>query len=228
MRSSGGPLPRVREKPPRREGGRSRRRSTPARAGKTRFGSGALAPVTVHSRACGKNGSRVSPELRSMGPLPRVREKPDTEQRRLYDTGSTPARAGKTAENRWWLPVGWVHSRACGKNAQLGGTTAADVGPLPRVREKRRRQLGEDTPNRSTPARAGKTINRQTLYSPPRVHSRACGKNLPAPCGGGFGAWSTPARAGKTSSCSTQAGGPQVHSRACGKNHHRVSVIHLA
>ncbi len=91
-----GPLPRVREKLAVGLILLRELRSTPARAGKTPASDQKSRECSVHSRACGKNGSMRDRRILVFGPLPRVREKREKVGDHAPKSRSTPARAGKT------------------------------------------------------------------------------------------------------------------------------------
>ena len=150
---------------------------TPACAGKT------LVPKLMHvdewdhPRVCGKNAAlRIRPNVLAGSP-PRVREKRQIVTFNLPNAGITPACAGKTVCQHFWLKNIWDHPRVCGKNALNTINDVGTFGSPPRVREKRWSRPRFQSWYGITPACAGKTKRRQIYFLSLWDHPRVCGKN---------------------------------------------------
>ena len=130
---------------------------TPACAGKTPWVFGSTWLVKDHPRMCGEN--RLVLELRrlALGSPPHVRGKLDKIGAINFNSGITPACAGKT----WWecrcASFYGDHPRMCGENVILKTKSLTNPGSPPHVRGKLLwRVLCNGSP-RITPACAGKT-----------------------------------------------------------------------
>ena len=213
-------------------------RITPARAGKTNSGSATAEYRRDHPRACGENYNDDPKSCGDEGSPPRVRGKLADLEIALWLAGITPARAGKTGQEKHREPADEDHPRACGENAATVYVSPGTMGSPPRVRGK----PGETEPLRSlgriTPARAGKTGLQHVPARKGRDHPRACGENhvdqRPRPAGMGSpprvrgkhddpvelvaAAGITPARAGKTWIHRPLYERWRDHPRACGEN----------
>ena len=135
----------------------SRKRITPARAGKTRPLFHYAHHLADHPRACGKDPTDPGQAPSAAGSPPRVRERPRLDYRTGYNVRITPARAGKTPQEPSGMATGQDHPRACGKDSPLEGLLGSCIGSPPRVRERHDLMLEFDVSNGITPARAGKT-----------------------------------------------------------------------
>ena len=109
---------------------------TPACAGKTILFTDKASLLQDHSRVCGKNGAKNLTGMKTVGSLPRVREKHYYCFEFIFCHRITPACAGKTLECYHVCLQHWDHSRVCGKNKKFGQLYRTWLGSLPRVREK--------------------------------------------------------------------------------------------
>ena len=75
----------------------------------------------------------------------------------VFETGITPACAGKTIKRIQASVFAWDHPRVCGKNSNGDIIAMPYPGLPPRVREKRVQTTIGLYPSRITPACAGKT-----------------------------------------------------------------------
>ena len=134
-RSSLGSPPQVRGKLRLRGQQTMRTGITPAGAGKTacrRF-----PPVCYrdHPRRCGENSADRNSLLPVVGSPPQVRGKLEFENRLPFESGITPAGAGKTRQPPLNSRSRWDHPRRCGENlgkrignAVFSGITPAGAG----------------------------------------------------------------------------------------------------
>ena len=220
-------------------------RITPACAGKTVLFSSLNSCMRDHPRVCGKNSLTKTIDVPRTGSPPRVREKPFLGRTHISEIGITPACAGKTIY--WWPSFldRRDHPRVCGKNTCACELPPACVGSPPRVREKLVFEDGAWSPDRITPACAGKTQNIKSASREVEDHPRVCGKNkswhwqpyLPAgspprvrekqgPKGDqGIPGGITPACAGKTTSDEYRKQKQRDHPRVCGKNFNFITQI---
>ena len=152
-----GSPPRVREKRARGHLKNSRRRITPASAGKTQIDLIPYFHAQDHPRECGKNWSSSTGRSASGGSPPRVREKLVLLVVIIKSLRITPASAGKTS---CVLSSGLRdrdHPRMCGKNHKANTSICVCLGSPPRVREKLISSNSSSRNTRITPACAGKT-----------------------------------------------------------------------
>ena len=135
----------------------TRRRITPACAGKTLRPSCLSSAMEDHPRVCGENQHVPLPKVVAAGSPPRVRGKRNAAVRQPEIRGITPACAGKTgSQKRKGLVIG-DHPRVCGENLRILFAAAAIAGSPPRVRGKHKHDLSAIQGKRITPACAGKT-----------------------------------------------------------------------
>ena len=128
-----------------------------------------------------------------------MRGKPLRLQRKRGESGITPACAGKTLTVVAMALVAEDHPRVCGENAACDNRGARGVGSPPRVRGKRRHGSGTKSPERITPACAGKTHRDLVCLFVAEDHPRVCGEN-------GFPGVTSSARAGSP---------PRVRGKPC-------------
>ena len=214
-----GSSPRVRGKRPARCATAHAGGLIPARAGKTGPSSRIRLPGPAHPRACGENPNSLASACGAVGSSPRVRGKPDGEDRRGRRRGLIPARAGKTPRALPLPAAREAHPRACGENANLLIRESWERGSSPRVRGKRHLVPDLDADPGLIPARAGKTLVLGTHLmrhwgSSPRVRGKPGDGRQSIPL-----ARLIPARAGKTPPSPTMNLGEGAHPRACGENH---------
>ena len=135
-RPSSGSPPRVRGKRPASHARTTRRRITPACAGKTSLDTVQRVVREDHPRVCGENGAQSIGSAMQRGSPPRVRGKlsESAPPRRL--SRITPACAGKTGFLVVAAHGSKDHPRVCGENLRGRGTPLQAVGSPPRVRGK--------------------------------------------------------------------------------------------
>ena len=92
----GGSPPRMRGKPHRQQFFSFLLRITPADAGKTNPNPRGRSVGEDHPRGCGENSPEVKAEVRKIGSPPRMRGKRRGSRTPAFDSGITPADAGKT------------------------------------------------------------------------------------------------------------------------------------
>ena len=113
---------------------------TPACAGKTPWVFGSTWLVKDHPRMCGEN--RLVLELRrlALGSPPHVRGKLDKIGAINFNSGITPACAGKTEQHQPKSVSAWDHPRMCGENLVGVSLCLFLWGSPPHVRGKRHSQ----------------------------------------------------------------------------------------
>ena len=89
----------------------------------------------------------------------------------------TPARAGKTHSIFSPASSSRDHPRSCGKDPIKHKGKRLLTGSPPLVRERLPDSTPDNTDDRITPARAGKTILIHRSYLPHQDHPRSCGKD---------------------------------------------------
>ena len=95
----------------------------------------------------------------------------------VFETGITPACAGKTYIQQFQFKEYEDHPRVCGKNSSMANITPFKPGSPPRVREKQRIKVTVSHADRITPACAGKTACSCNRLARSQDHPRMCGKN---------------------------------------------------
>ena len=135
----------------------SRRRITPADAGKT--------------------GGHVATVRDGVGSPPRMRGKPAVDSPKKIARRITPADAGKTAARTATADTGWDHPRGCGENQSLLLIHEHRVGSPPRMRGKPELSRQHRRKGRITPADAGKTVFGTDRRTAAEDHPRGCGEN---------------------------------------------------
>ena len=135
-RAALGSPPQVRGKPVLRNASTSRRRITPAGAGKTRRFRCFPAPPEDHPRRCGENKGDCTLLARHSGSPPQVRGKHVTLWAVYARTRITPAGAGKTAEVVDLAHYLEDHPRRCGENSPRMPMPETAWGSPPQVRGK--------------------------------------------------------------------------------------------
>ena len=175
-----GSPPRVRGKQLSQTRRKSKKRITPARAGKTPDIAGFKNTLWDHPRACGENVPALRVVQVADGSPPRVRGKPFRPPPAAPPRRITPARAGKT-HTRYICDTALAdHPRACGENLMYYCMECGAEGSPPRVRGKRQPLLSHVRGERITPARAGKTWITIAVERRREDHPRACGENFHA------------------------------------------------
>ena len=94
----------------------------------------------------------------------------------LLYIGITPACAGKS--HRWRRPgtLLWDHPRVCGEKGRISKHPLSPTGSPPRVRGKGYSDIRILTPQRITPACAGKSFRAKLPILSIRDHPRVCGE----------------------------------------------------
>ena len=151
-------------------------RITPAHAGKSRILTCNEAAEKDHPRACGEKFSGTRLCYRRVGSPPRMRGKAMFWSRNHSFQRITPAHAGKSRQNRAYLPTGQDHPRACGEKNTKQPMELVKGGSPPRMRGKAvHRDIFFCTLG-ITPAHAGKRADRFCCWSAAGDHPRACGE----------------------------------------------------
>ena len=195
-----------------------------------------------HPRRCGENFCVFMCPPYVYGSPPQVRGKHDLIESGFANNGITPAGAGKTPPHAPVRTRIGDHPRRCGENYFVKPAALRAIGSPPQVRGKRKVSFRKSKALRITPAGAGKTLNKSSIYSKSQDHPRRCGENLtkvnvhtsllgsppqvrgkPA-CrrGSVFLSWITPAGAGKTATVLLAFKAAWDHPRRCGENRAEV------
>ena len=137
---------------------------TPACAGKTDYAQALPASSEDHPRVCGENP--VANKLHDIfrGSPPRVRGKRTDYVLRIEHRRITPACAGKTVPFVKQRKCKEDHPRVCGENWIIARKVTIRPGSPPRVRGKLFCLTPTSPQIGITPACAGKTWKRRTLY----------------------------------------------------------------
>ena len=106
-----------------------------------------------------------------------MRERPAELGGPLVSPRITPARAGKTSSARRFSISAWDYPRSCGKDPIYRYCLFPGLGSPPLVRERQFDKAYKRFHIRITPARAGKTFNRQWKSYSVWDHPRSCGKD---------------------------------------------------
>ena len=112
------------------------------------------------------------------GSPPLARERLDPRTTRWVSARITPARAGKTAEEKVQKLLDRDHPRSRGKDLYIGHQSSRLGGSPPLARERRCHAHPMAFPPGITPARAGKTRPCQSFRAPPGDHPRSRGKDI--------------------------------------------------
>ena len=211
-------------------------RSTPARAGTTRCWPAGGSSRTVHPRSRGDHVFILNVQVVHRGPPPLARGPRDELDETKAMLGSTPARAGTTRTGPRRTQPGSVHPRSRGDHGIDVCWVEEAEGPPPLARGPHLSVLAGTDWIRSTPARAGTTIELDDKIHSLGVHPRSRGDHVvvdhrqhrvrgPPPLARGPPGrgpplddawWSTPARAGTTSLSGSQSDPTRVHPRSRG------------
>ena len=172
------------------------------------------------------------------GSPPRMRGKLEFENLLPFESGITPADAGKTLFRRQRVAGHEDHPRGCGENSCPHPTSQKARGSPPRMRGKPASSTMRFALARITPADAGKTARSGRMHRWKRDHPRGCGENKslsvvkhppygspprmrgkPIDAAGDLIAGRiTPADAGKTQCWKPSLTATQDHPRGCGEN----------
>ena len=131
---------------------------TPAYAGKTRTVSSSRRRCWDHPRVCGENMVKSEHSVPPTGSPPRMRGKPENNDRTKTLPGITPAYAGKTYYRHDHRRHQWDHPRVCGENCQKPYHAETELGSPPRMRGKLNADARRVELVRITTAYAGKTL----------------------------------------------------------------------
>ena len=172
-----GPPPLARGERMRRGLGGGRVRTTPARAGRTTNHERGNQHGPDHPRSRGENdGGGVLISARD-GPPPLARGEPAADRTPPRGCRTTPARAGRTA-TLWTTPdPGSDHPRSRGENTACTPRPWPPSGPPPLARGELPARLAPDEPQRTTPARAGRTACVSSAATCGSDHPRSRGEN---------------------------------------------------
>src|SRR5690606_19676504 len=154
------------------------RRTTPARAGRTRGGPGRPPAPSDHPRSRGENHGCWSCQFRGNGPPPLARGEP---WRLLFEAGpprTTPARAGRTAS----ATTATTRPSTLSFETDAGDgfrdrTASRAVGPPPLARGEPRLLVVSIQRQRTTPACAGRTMASPVRGGAATDHPRSRGEN---------------------------------------------------
>ena len=138
IRNIAGSPPLVRERHRRPRNKSTRRRITPARAGKTGPFGKRIGITWDHPRSCGKDSSSARCRRQLYGSPPLVRERHPPWPLPRAPVGITPARAGKTKSRLPFALTIQDHPRSCGKDYHPPSRLPSTSGSPPLVRERRR------------------------------------------------------------------------------------------
>ena len=152
-------------------------RLIPACAGKTSVSEKCGSCAAAHPRVCGENVAWSSRAMMPSGSSPRVRGKPISTYRDLYNARLIPACAGKTQQRSSIWTTRTAHPRVCGENRQSPSWMDAAWGSSPRVRGKRAWWPRPSNHRRLIPACAGKTFPQRAEARSQWAHPRVCGEN---------------------------------------------------
>ncbi len=235
-----GPPPRARGAPAATPARPGLAGTTPACAGSTPARTRASVSTRDHPRVRGEhhrvNAARVSPG----GPPPRARGALLVPLRCRLERGTTPACAGSTSPPPGSARAFWDHPRVRGEHYL--GPCGADLslGPPPRARGARARDVARDAPVGTTPACAGSTTTSSRPASPSGDHPRVRGEHdhsvirsasVPGPPPRARGApyleRGTPHVAGTTPACAGSTAPRRPGARSPG-DHPRVRGEHLS
>ena len=109
---------------------------TPADAGKTFQSYLAQNTGKDHPRGCGENYSPIDIFSSTRGSPPRMRGKLEFENQLSFESGITPADAGKTARASRGRQTKQDHPRGCGENSDKDLLNFFKSGSPPRMRGK--------------------------------------------------------------------------------------------
>ena len=132
-------------------------RITPACAGKSLDDILYLPQLRDHPRVCGEKWLEVQKTMLEMGSPPRVRGKGEECGEVHFQTGITPACAGKSSSALSLPPPLRDHPRVCGEKEKLQSCDDFLLGSPPRVRGKVVDEYLAILLDRITPACAGKS-----------------------------------------------------------------------
>ena len=149
---------------------------TPAYAGK-RFVFHFVPPLFWdHPRVCGEKLAGRCPAPAGLGSPPRMRGKVSRLRYLSRHSRITPAYAGKRILRRLRQISPLDHPRVCGEKCVGSGGQCGAAGSPPRMRGKGTMERKKQSPDRITPAYAGKSPVRVADYRAGEDHPRVCGE----------------------------------------------------
>ena len=131
-----------------------------------------------HPRLCGEKVFLGVFGVSLMGSPPPMRGKEKFSCMKKRWFGITPAYAGKSTCGVMQRACSWDHPRLCGEKIKKVSGLDVDKGSPPPMRGKVDVQTEDGTPDRITPAYAGKSSSVASLTFPPRDHPRLCGEKF--------------------------------------------------
>ena len=149
---------------------------TPACAGKSNRDQTILTTFEDHPRVCGEKLRLCEFLLSSLGSPPRVRGKAASACLTSFQTGITPACAGKSYHARYMVIVIRDHPRVCGEKQNMLMQMGYNTGSPPRVRGKVFVVAWCPIAAGITPACAGKRQKGKCKHHETRDHPRVCGE----------------------------------------------------
>ena len=171
-----GSPPRVRGKGRNHRDSRVAMRITPACAGKSDRSAAQQRAGRDHPRVCGEKALLGVVNVFTEGSPPRVRGKAASACLTSFQTGITPACAGKSTSDRAAASSLWDHPRVCGEKLLYLPARQGLKGSPPRVRGKVRPLLDTIRDNGITPACAGKSHSLIGSSASIWDHPRVCGE----------------------------------------------------
>ena len=153
-----------------------RRGITPAYAGKSQWAGGLVVSIGDHPRVCGEKSCPGVIANSIKGSPPRMRGKVGWSLSRSRRSGITPAYAGKSFKAQILITPLKDHPRVCGEKCVGSGGQCGAAGSPPRMRGKGTMERKKQSPDRITPAYAGKSPVRVADYRAGEDHPRVCGE----------------------------------------------------
>ena len=149
---------------------------TPAYAGKRVSRLLRKASLWDHPRVCGEKLAGRCPAPAGLGSPPRMRGKVSRLRYLSRHSRITPAYAGKRILRRLRQISPLDHPRVCGEKCVGSGGQCGAAGSPPRMRGKGTMERKKQSPDRITPAYAGKSPVRVADYRAGEDHPRVCGE----------------------------------------------------
>ena len=149
---------------------------TPAYAGKSPVRELLLIVSRDHPRVCGEKLAGRCPAPAGLGSPPRMRGKVSRLRYLSRHSRITPAYAGKRILRRLRQISPLDHPRVCGEKCVGSGGQCGAAGSPPRMRGKGTMERKKQSPDRITPAYAGKSPVRVADYRAGEDHPRVCGE----------------------------------------------------
>ncbi|SNS72225.1 hypothetical protein SAMN06265355_12615 [Actinomadura mexicana] len=175
--SAAGPPPLARGEPSREPAPQVPRRTTPARAGRTRPAGSPGSTGSDHPRSRGENNISSVSACRRDGPPPIARGERVPQIATDDAHRTTPARAGRTTGSPGTRPNSADHPRSRGENGYSAYSGDGGPGPPPLARGELGQRDRQPFRDRTTPARAGRTSSCWPSRSRSSDHPRSRGEN---------------------------------------------------